>query len=67
MTRDQVKSVSARTGQTADQVVAHALEEYERALFWRDYAAAAERDQPAEERAEQELWERTAADGVADA
>lgn len=41
-TRDEVKMLGARTGQMADQVVSRALVEYERALFWREYAQAAE-------------------------
>lgn len=66
-TRDQIKSLGATTGQTADQVVSRALVEYERALFWREYADAAERDRQAGERGEQELWDRTVRDGLADA
>lgn len=66
-TRDQVKSLGASTGQTADQVVSRALVEYERALFWRAYAQAAEQDRPAGEPDEQELWDRTLRDGLADA
>lgn len=62
-TRDVVKAVGARTGQTADQVVARALVEYERSLFWREYAEAAERDS---ELADRELWESTVRDGLAD-
>lgn len=66
-TRDQIKSLGASTGQTADQVVSRALVEYERALFWREYAEAAERERSASELAEQELWDRTVRDGLTDA
>ncbi|MFT3852091.1 MAG: hypothetical protein QM733_05050 [Ilumatobacteraceae bacterium] len=41
-TRDRVNKLGARTRQTADQVVSRALEEYERALFWTEFAAAAD-------------------------
>lgn len=68
-TRDRVNAVGARTGQTADQVVEHALEEYERALFWQAYTEAVERvasDERAatDELAEQELWDRVTSDGL---
>lgn len=66
-TRDQIKSLGASTGQTADQVVSRALVEYERALFWAEYARAAEQDRPRREQDEQELWDRTLRDGLADA
>ncbi|MGC0142118.1 hypothetical protein [Pseudactinotalea sp. Z1732] len=68
-TRDRVNDVGARTGQTAEQVVRRALEEYERALFWADYgaAAAAERVDPevaADQAEENALWDAaTARDG----
>ncbi|WP_256839447.1 hypothetical protein [Ornithinimicrobium faecis] len=64
-TRDEVKVLGARTGQTADQVVSRALVEYERALFWREYAQAAEQDVPEAERQDQELWEGSVRDGLA--
>lgn len=62
-------AVGIRTGQTADQVVGRAIEEYERSLFWREYAAAADAaaDDPesaADELAEQVLWDRTSLDGL---
>jgi len=68
-TRDRVNAVGARTGQTADQVVGRALEEYERALFWQAYAAAADAvaadpQAAADVRAEQDLWDRTVRDGL---
>lgn len=66
-TRDRIKSLGASTGLTADQVVSRALMEYERALFWGEYARAAEQDRMQEERDEQELWDRTLRDGLADA
>lgn len=58
-------ALGARTGQTADQVVARALVEYERTLFWREYAVAAERHDPASARAGRDLWDRTVRDGLA--
>ena len=68
-TRDRVNALGVRTSQTADQVVETAIGEYERALFWQQYAAAAEaaaRDATvsAHESAERDLWERTNRDGV---
>lgn len=68
-TRDRVNAVGARTGQTADQVVRSALEDYERSLFWLAYAAAAgavaaDAEAAADERTEQELWDRTVQDGL---
>lgn len=71
-TRDRVNAVGAATDQTADQVVAHALEEYERTLFWRAYglaaeAASADISAAAEEGAERGLWDRTLRDGLSGA
>ena len=68
-TRDRVNAIGARTKQTAEQVVASALREYERSLFWRDYteaadAVAADPSAAADERTEQELWDRTTPDGA---
>lgn len=68
-TRDRVNAVGARTGQTADQVVGRAIDEYERALFWQAYAAAADAvaadpQAAADVRAEQDLWDRTVRDGL---
>ncbi len=68
-TRNRVNAVGARTGQTADQVVGRALEEYERALFWQAYAAAADAvaadpQAAADVRAEHDLWDRTVRDGL---
>lgn len=65
-TRDEVIVLGARTGQTADQVVSQALVEYERALFWREYAQAAEQDVPEAERRDQELWSGADRDGLGD-
>ncbi len=61
-TRDRVKDIGSRTGETAEQVVAHALDEYERALFFQDYRTAVESEgEPsADEQAEQRLWNRAA-------
>ena len=68
-TRDRVNAIGARTKQTAEQVVASALREYERSLFWRDYtkaadAVAADPSAAADERTEHELWDRTTPDGA---
>lgn len=68
-TRDRVNAMGARTGQTADQVVGRALAEYERSLFWQAYAIAADAvpadpEAEADQRAEQELWDRTLRDGL---
>ncbi len=68
-TRDRVNALGAQTHQTADQVVDKAIDEYERALFWREFAAASDAvaaDPVAteDERREQELWNRTLRDGV---
>lgn len=63
-TRDRVNLLGAQTHQTAEDVVRHALEEYERALFWREYTAAADaRDEveSAEDAAEAALWDRATA------
>ena len=68
-TRDRVNDVGARTGQTAEEVVRQALEEYERALFLADYEAAAPADRAdpelvAERAEENALWDAaTARDG----
>ena len=64
-----MNALGARTKQTADEVVETAIREYERALFWQQYAdaadaAAADLDVTADELAERELWERTNRDGV---
>lgn len=69
-TRDRVNALGARTGQTAGDVVDKALDEYERAIFWHDYAVAAtavaaDATIAAEEDAERELWEGTVRDGLA--
>lgn len=61
-TRDRVNQLGARTHQTADKVVERALREYERALFWEEYAAAAQAvsadpEAAAEEAAEHALWD----------
>lgn len=66
-TRDQIKSLGASTGQTADEVVSRALVEYERALFWGEYARAAEQDTTRRGQDDHELWDRTLRDGLADA
>lgn len=68
-TRDLVNDIGARTGQTADQVVAGALDSYSRALFWREYAeaataVAADSDLAAHEAAELRIWDRTRLDGL---
>lgn len=71
-TRDRVKDVGARTGQTAEQVVRRALEEYERALFWADYEAAAgaadaDPDATTAQTEENALWDAASArDGRTD-
>jgi len=61
-TRDRVNELGGRTNQTADQVVSSALAEYERALFWEQYAAAAtavaaDPDATAAESADRALWD----------
>lgn len=66
-TRDRVNALGAQTQQTADQVVATAIDEYERAIFWREFAVAAEAvavDPVAahEERREQQLWDHASRD-----
>lgn len=67
-TRDRIKAIGASTDQTADEVVAHALREYERALFWQAYRRAAEAEAGSPEAteldAERALWERTLRDGL---
>lgn len=68
-TRDRVKALGEQTHETAEQVVSHALDEYERMLFWRAFGAAAQgvavnSDAAAEEADEQQLWDRTLRDGL---
>ncbi|MGQ0844194.1 MAG: hypothetical protein ACT4QF_08665 [Sporichthyaceae bacterium] len=66
-TRDRVNAIGEATGQTAEQVVAHALDEYERALFFRAYQAAATADLRSGDTAvETDLWDRTIRDGLID-
>jgi len=71
-TRDRVNDVGARLGRTADQVVSGALIEYERALFWEQYTAAADAsvadpEMAAVEDGERELWDAaTARDAMTD-
>jgi len=65
-TRDRVNALGARTRQSADQVVDRALTEYDRALFWEEFAAAAQATEhdphaAAQERAENELWDAVTA------
>lgn len=69
LTRDRVNAVGARTNQTAEQVVAKALAEYERALFWQEYdeaavAVAANPNAHDEEQMERTAWDRTTSDGI---
>jgi hypothetical protein len=69
-TRDRIKAIGDTTRQTADQVVSSALDEYERALFWSAYRAAAEAERTGDSnRHETELaaWDVTLRDGRADA
>jgi hypothetical protein len=69
-TRDRIKAIGDTTRQTADQVVSSALDEYERALFWSAYRAAAEAERSAEPNrhdAELAAWDATLRDGRADA
>lgn len=63
-TRDRIKAIGSSTGESADAVVAAALTEYERALFWRAFAEAAAAAEPDPDAA---LWDRTAPDGLAGA
>lgn len=56
-TRNQVNDLGSRTSQTADQVVARALQEYERALFWAQYTVAADADVADPEPEEQRRWD----------
>lgn len=60
-TRDRIRAIGSSTGESADAVVAAALTEYERALFWRAFAAAAERAAPDPDAP---LWDRTLRDGL---
>ncbi len=70
-TRDRIKAIGASTRQTADEVVSRALDEYERALFWAEYRAAADAEArggvPAGAAAERAAWDATLRDGLADA
>ncbi|HZE65718.1 MAG TPA: hypothetical protein VE081_03750 [Sporichthyaceae bacterium] len=69
-TRDRIKAIGESTQQTADQVVSHALDEYERALFWNAYRTAAEAEQSSDTTeldAEQAAWDATLRDGLDDA
>lgn len=66
-TRDRIKVIGADTGQTADEVVARALDEYERALFWQEYRAAAQSQPDEESVADDRAWEATLRDGLTDA
>lgn len=70
-TRDRIKSIGASTRETADEVVARALDEYERVLFWRAFRVAAqaeaENGMPPEAAEEQALWDRALRDGLDDA
>lgn len=59
MTRDRVKAIGAQTNQPADAVVAQALDELERKLFWRRYAV--QRTSGHETVAE---WDRALNDGL---
>lgn len=66
-TRDRVNALGEATGQTAEQVVATALDEYERALFFQAYQASAAADLQAGDTAvESDLWDRTTGDGLGD-
>lgn len=66
-TRDRVNALGEATGQTAEQVVAQALDEYERALFFHAYRTAAAADLASRETTiESDLWDRTLRDGVRD-
>lgn len=62
--RDRVNKLGHRTRQPANVVIEKALDAYEEALFWRDYAAAATAELPAEELADQHLWDRTLTDRI---
>lgn len=68
-TRDRVNAIGAQTDQTAEQVVATALDEYERTLFfqaYRDAVLARTPEEKAEYEAELALWDRTVRDGLDD-
>jgi hypothetical protein len=58
-TRDRVKAIGAQTNQPADAVVAEALDELERKLFWRRYA-----EQRAAVREPATEWDRASSDGL---
>lgn len=67
-TRDRVKAIGEQTRQSTEQVVSHALDEYERILFWRAYGAASQAvaanpGVSVSEADEQRLWERALRDG----
>jgi predicted transcriptional regulator len=66
-TRDRIKAIGAQTRQTAEDVVSQALDEYERALFWRAYRAAAQAGPTEDALAETQVWEATLRDGLTDA
>ncbi|MGQ0464421.1 MAG: hypothetical protein ACT4QG_03770 [Sporichthyaceae bacterium] len=69
-TRDRVNALGEATGQTAEQVVATALDEYERALFFQEYRDAVLARSAAEKGAydaEFAEWDQTVRDGLGDA
>lgn len=63
--RDRVNRLGRRTHKSANDLLSDALDRYEEALFWEEYArAAAEPD--ASESAEAALWERATLADLAD-
>lgn len=61
--------IARRTRQTAEQVLQHALAEYERSLLWSAYASASDAVASdggalADEARERALWDVTTRDGI---
>lgn len=68
-THDQVRALAQQTGETMQEVISRAIEQYQEQLFWRQVneAYARLRQNPTawqEELEERRLWDNTLMDGL---